>query len=157
MGSFFLGGQDGGPLLAMPQDAHGMLQARQDPKQLKPEVLKSEHATSPTLTHGFGSCLPGPSKYVTKSKRPVFDIHFGGPGRSFLLSRPVMGVMNAITGVLNFADCPTDSSIRVYLAHRVQIQSLPLVTKGYPSNKNLLAQIQNFLNAYLEGANTYCN
>ena len=29
--------------------------------------------------------------------------------------------------------------------------------KRSPNNKNLLAQIQNFLNTYLQGANTYCN
>ena len=31
------------------------------------------------------------------------------------------------------------------------------ITKGYPNQKNRLAQIQNFLNTYLKGANTCCN
>ena len=36
-------------------------------------------------------------------------------------------------------------------------QSLHPIAEGYPNNKNLLPQIQNFLNTCLKGATTYCN
>ena len=39
----------------------------------------------------------------------------------------------------------------------IEVSSLHPINEGPPNTKNLLAQIQNFLNTYLRGANTYCN
>ena len=45
----------------------------------------------------------------------------------------------------------------LFPAVKVYRSSLPPFYKGTPHNKNLLAPIQNFLNTYLKGANTYRN
>ena len=45
--------------------------------------------------------------------------------------------------------------IYVHMYIYIYVQSLHTIIKGPANNKNPAAQIQNFLNTYLKGANTY--